>query len=84
MSRNIFSVAYNVLKCNSHFKYIWSIEYDVCYSGDWTDFFKRFENDDSDELLPDIINYEDYHKSWHWWQYINKEDLNDKWWRSRS
>ena len=36
-------------------EYVWIIEYDVDFSGDWRDFFQQFETDRSDVLTTSLI-----------------------------
>lgn len=53
--------------CRHHpYRYYWLVEYDVRYSGEWVDFFKQFEYDESDLLGTTLHDYA-YKPSWFWW-----------------
>ena len=58
---------------NRDYDYYWYIEYDVRYSGKWSQFFKHFNNNDSD-LLTSYLRYYKEEPNWSHW-YLNHPDL---------
>lgn len=50
----------------SNYHYYWMIEYDVRYTGCWSDFFQRFDQDDADFLASYLLTYEE-DPGWPWW-----------------
>ena len=47
--------------------HVWAMEYDVDYSGDWSDFFSQFRTNSADVLTTTITPW-DRCKDWVWWQ----------------
>ena len=48
------------------YDYVWYIEYDVCYSGNWADFFKRMNKRPHDLVCARLgQSYDD--PDWWWW-----------------
>lgn len=56
---------------NPNYHYYWNIEDDVCYNGEWENFFDFFTNTpiDSDFLSCNVQDYNDQ-PSWYWWNTI--------------
>lgn len=54
------------------FKYYWVIEYDVIYTGKWTNFFLDFDSIDADFIASHIERFPD-NPFWYWWDtlYLN-------------
>jgi hypothetical protein len=48
-------------------RYIWRVEYDVRFGGDWSFFFNHFVNNESDLLGTTIFRY-DFRPEWNWWK----------------
>ena len=36
------------------YDFVWNIEYDVCYLGDWETFFKKYDADDSEFITANM------------------------------
>ena len=55
---------------NNMYDRIWHIEYDVLYMGDWVEFFKKYENVDSDFIT--TWNYErpEFNMAWYHCKFI--------------
>lgn len=55
---NTATVATQLFRIDTNDEYdrVWHIEYDVCYIGDWADFFRKYEKVDSDFIT--AWNYE--------------------------
>lgn len=51
---------------NQTFDYYWTVEYDVVYTGDWSDFFDSFSGDDSDLIACHVRRFQD-EPDWFWW-----------------
>ncbi|MDX6805555.1 hypothetical protein [Terrihabitans rhizophilus] len=49
------------------FDHVWIMEYDVDYSGDWSEFFKGFENRRGD-LVATRITHRSRHSTWFHWR----------------
>jgi hypothetical protein len=47
--------------------YIWKVEYDTRFSGDWKFLFQQFVNNESDLLGTTIYRY-DFRPEWNWWK----------------
>jgi len=58
---------------NRDYDYYWYIEYDVRYSGKWSQFFKYFNNNDSD-LITSYLRYYKEEPRWPHW-YLNHPEL---------
>lgn len=58
---------------NIEFKYYWVIEYDVVYTGNWSDFFLNFNSLEADFISSHIERYSDS-PFWHWWNTLYLED----------
>jgi hypothetical protein len=48
-------------------RYVWRVEYDVRFSGDWNFFFQYFIDNESDLLATTIFRY-DFRPEWNWWK----------------
>ena len=49
----------------NEYDYIWEIEYDVCYCGEWTDFFRKYDNDNADLIhTGNTFRNFDQHSDW--------------------
>jgi hypothetical protein len=62
------------------FNYIWRVEYDARFSGNWNVFFDSFETNDSDLLGTTIFGY-DFRPEWNWWGSLKSpvNPLEKKW-----
>ncbi len=47
-------------------EHVWIVEYDVDFSGDWGDFFRQFENNDSDALVTSVTRQRRSRDWFHW------------------
>lgn len=47
------------------YAYIWFLEYDVLYTGNWRTFFRQFEDDETD-LLGEHMRYSRVEPDWFW------------------
>lgn len=54
-------------KLNDHFRYLWMVEYDARFSGDWGTFFDSFETNGSDLLGTTLYRY-NFRPEWNWWR----------------
>ena len=54
-------------KTNRDFRYLWRVEYDARFSGDWSVFFDYFAGNESDLLGTTIFRY-DFRPDWNWWR----------------
>lgn len=60
---------------HKEYDYIWSIEYDVFFNGDWKVFFEYFKNIDADFITS---KYNDIDSGWWWYNYLYlPENKND-------
>lgn len=68
------------------YEYIWSIEYDVVFSGNWRVLFDSFNYNNADLLSSHIAHYCESNKNWLWWSSLsfNSKDLlpSKKWVKS--
>jgi len=48
-------------------EYIWAIEYDVVFSGNWMTLFSACLTSDSDLIASHIESYSESNSDWHWW-----------------
>jgi hypothetical protein len=64
----------------AEFRYLWRVEYDARFSGDWRLFFESFESNDSDLLGTTIFRY-DFRPDWNWWGSLKApvNPLEKKW-----
>ena len=60
---------------NRDYDYYWFIEYDVRYSGKWSQFFNNFNNNDSD-LITSYLRYYKEESRWAHW-YLNHPELTN-------
>jgi len=49
------------------YDYIWAVEYDACYSGDWADFFMRM-NSHPHDLICEKLSSRYREPGWIWWK----------------
>lgn len=58
------------------YDYMWIVEYDVCYSGNWADFFARMNRQPHDLICERLTSrYKD--SGWMWWPISN---LTERYW----
>jgi hypothetical protein len=60
---------------NTNYKNIWSIEYDVYFSGNWNDLFKQYEKDDTAFIGPYNTYYPASSIFPEYWDLIDNEDI---------
>ena len=53
-------------KAHPDYAYYWTVEFDVCFSGNWQTFFEAFEDVETDFLSTHIQRI-DENRSWPWW-----------------
>lgn len=53
------------------YNHIWRIEYDVRFNGEWRDFFRAFDQNDSD-LLTTTLTRQQHFPQWKWWYTARK------------
>lgn len=58
-----------------HYDYYWNIEYDVVYTGNWTDFFFCFNSIDADFITSHIERFPDK-PHWYWWNSLHLDNLS--------
>ncbi len=65
---------------NRDFSYLWRVEYDARFSGDWSVFFDSFAGNESDLLGTTIFRY-DFRPDWNWWGSLKAPvaSLDKKW-----
>lgn len=56
------------------FKYYWVIEYDVIYTGKWTNFFLDFDSIDADFIASHIERFSD-RPFWYWWDTLHLDSV---------
>ena len=49
------------------FNYLWRVEYDARYTGDWSRLFRHFSRNRSDLLATTIFRY-NFRPGWNWWK----------------
>ena len=54
------------------YDFVWNIEYDVCYLGDWETFFKKYDADDS-AFLTTTMRLNDFRWMWFRKEYFSQE-----------
>jgi len=68
------------------YDYIWTMEYDVVFSGDWRILIDTFRDNDADFLTTHIALYCEANKNWEWWPSLsfNEQDVlpKEKWVKS--
>ena len=55
------------------FSFLWRVEYDVRFSGDWKILFRHFVDNDSDLLGTTFYRYE-FRPGWNWWKSVKSPD----------
>jgi len=50
-----------------YYDYVWTVEYDVMFTGKWELFFDAFENNRADLLSSHIESYSKANSDWPWW-----------------
>ena len=63
------------VKTATEFKYVWRIEYDARFSGDWNLLFHYFAKDPSDLLGTTLFRY-NFRPEWNWWRSL-KSPIHD-------
>jgi hypothetical protein len=59
----------------------WFIEYDVVYTGEWTELFRTFENSAAD-VVGTTLGAVEHNPDWHWWQSLETTpDIDRSEWR---
>jgi len=53
-------------RINSEYDYYWIVEYDVAFSGNWSELFNAFADSTSD-LLCSNLHRRETNPGWHWW-----------------
>ncbi len=53
------------------YAYVWRVEYDVFFNGNWNNFFRHFLSNTSD-LLATTLYSESFRKDWPWWKSFKK------------
>jgi len=61
----------------THYKNIWSIEYDVYFSGNWNDFFKQYEKDDT-AFIGAYNTYYPYSYKQEFWDLCNNKFVENE------
>lgn len=78
-----FFFAVLALRWKFVYRYYWVIEYDVRYSGNWTDFFAAFAENPADFLTSHIRTYAQ-EPNWYWWALHHPNQIVKAWSRVRS
>ena len=65
---------------NRDFSFLWRVEYDARFTGDWSLFFNFFSNNESDLLGTTLFRY-DFRPGWNWWESLKAPEgpLEKKW-----
>jgi len=66
------------------YNHYWNIEYDVCFSGEWSYFFSEFNSVEADFISSHVQRFADY-PEWMWWRSMDTRLLilpQDKYVRS--
>jgi len=58
---------------NPEYDFVWSVEFDVVYTGDWGDFFDQFSDSDADLLATSIVPYGTT-PGWYHWPSLRRPD----------
>jgi hypothetical protein len=61
---------------DNNYEFVWNIEYDVVFSGNWREFFCRHQESKADLLTADIQSRSDC-IDWYWWKYLESGKAGD-------
>lgn len=62
------------------FDFYWFLEYDVRYTGNWSELFDAFENNTADLLGTTLLTYEDFPEWSHWTTFEPPDELPKQAW----
>ena len=71
----------NFFELFPEYEYLWNIEYDVCFSGDWSTFFMKSFNDSKFDMIAELFSNNKPSESWCWWKLFDG-DKSFPFWRN--